>query len=75
MPPEKTDAQFKAESDVRTLTEAATIKLDSPRLSKAVRAAKGMARDEEVKARATRRLAATTPRQKRQAARARKKGR
>lgn len=75
MPPEKTDAQFRAESDVRTLTEAAAIKVDTPRMSKARRAAKGMAREEEVKARATRRIAAATPRQKRQAARSKKKGR
>lgn len=65
----KTEAQFRAESDVHTLTQAAAIEADMTRMLKARTAAKGMAKEEAVKAKATQRIASSTPRQKRADAR------
>lgn len=43
----KTDAQFRAESDARSLAEANVIRTDRARLSKAKTAAKALAREQQ----------------------------
>ena len=51
------DRKWEAENDARTLAEAMAIKKDKPRLSKAAKAAKSMAEEEMVKAKALKQVA------------------
>lgn len=53
----KSDKDWEAESDARTLTEAATIESDKARRRKATTAAKRMLKDEQVKATALKQVA------------------
>lgn len=46
---DKTEAQWEAESDARTIAEARAIKLDGPRLRRAQKAARKMVAEEQEK--------------------------
>ncbi len=59
LPSRKTEAEWRAEQDARTLSEAQDIKSNKPRLSKAKRVAVKMAKNVEKEARNLRVVART----------------